>query len=295
MKNRLFSNIVEYLSLIRISHWLKNVFVFVPLVYSKNFFNPELFTKTLVAFFVFSIASSLVYVFNDYFDAEKDRFHPLKKNRPIARGAISKENAVIVSIILLISVIVLSFLIWNQFIVIVWIYILINILYTLYLKRIVIVDIFTIAAGFILRILGGAIIISVYISNWLLLTAVFLTLFLAVMKRRVEIATSSEAIEHRDVLKHYSLGFIDKIVSISAGGVILSYALYTVSEKTTIMFSSEKLVYTIPFVIFGVFRYIYLVYKENKGENITEVLISDIPMIINSVLYISITLVIIYF
>jgi len=295
MKNRQSFDFKEYLSLIRLSHWLKNVFVFVPLVYAKDLLNFEYFYKTIIAFFAFCLASSFVYVFNDFFDVEKDRLHPLKKNRPIAKGTISYKEAVIIAIVLFASVVIISVLIWHKFVIVLWLYIVINILYTLYLKRIVIVDLFSIASGFILRIIGGAIIISVYISNWLILTAVFLTLFLAVMKRRVEIAASPEALEQRDVLKHYSLAFVDRIVSITAGGVMISYALYTVSEKTISTFGSDKLVYTIPFVIFGIFRYMYLVYKENKGENITEVMITDLPMLINSSLYIFTTLLIIYF
>lgn len=291
----LSSKIFDLLKLLRISSWLKNIFVFVPIVFSKHLFDWDYISTVFLGFITFSLTSSMVYVLNDIVDAERDKLHTLKKERPIPGGRITKKEASFLLLLLLILVIVLSFIINNDFVILIWVYIVINVSYTFYLKQIVIVDIFCIAAGFILRVIGGAVIASIYISSWLILTTIFLSLFLAVMKRRVEIATSENAIEQRLVLKDYSLSFIDQISAITAGGVIICYALYTVAQRTVDAFGSENLVFTTLFVVFGIFRYMFLVYKGNKGENVAEVILSDYPMIINSLLFIAASFYIIYF
>jgi 4-hydroxybenzoate polyprenyltransferase len=227
-------------------------------------------------------------------DASKDRIHPLKKDRPIAKGMITKREAGTLFFILLALFLAFTFRLKYDFVMILWCYIILNLLYTLFLKKIVIVDIFCIASGFMLRVLAGAFIISVLISNWLILTTMFLSLFLAIMKRRVEIAGSPNALEQRDVLKDYSLNFTDQIGAITASGVILSYALYSVADRTVKSFGTEGLVYTTIFVIFGIFRYMYLVYKKEKGENVIEVILTDLPMMINLILYVLTAVYIIY-
>lgn len=290
----MFSKFFVYLKLLRVTSWLKNVFVFVPLVFSKHLFDAAYLTEVMLGFVAFSFTSSLIYVLNDIVDAEKDKIHPEKKKRPIPSGQISKSEASVVLMILFFAVLFFSYLIRNEFVILLWIYVAINSAYTFYLKQVVIVDLFCIAAGFILRILAGAVIISVYISNWLILTTIFISLFLAVMKRRVEIATSTNASEQRTVLKDYSLNFIDQISAITAGGVIICYALYTVAERTVLVFGTERLVFTTIFVVFGIFRYMFLVYKKNIGENVAEVIYSDLPMIINAVLFLLTAFYIIY-
>jgi 4-hydroxybenzoate polyprenyltransferase len=286
--------LMNILKLIRVTNWLKNVFVFVPLIFSENLFNTGYLFNTLLAVICFSIASSIVYVINDLVDISSDREHTLKKNRPLASGAISKNTASIIIAVMLIILIALLFNFDNNFIYVILGYILLNIAYSLKLKSIVIVDILCIAAGFMLRIVGGAIAIDVYISKWLILTTLFLSLFLAVMKRKSE-AELSENGNTRAVLKDYSNDFINQISAISAGAVIICYALYTVSERTISIFNTENLVFTTIFFIFGIFRYMYVVYTQQKGENTLEVLIKDIPMIVNAILYIITVLFILYF
>ena len=290
----MFSKIVTYGKLLRVTSWAKNFFVFVPLVFAKQLFNKGEFLDVLSGFILFSIAASAIYVVNDIYDAEKDAIHPLKKNRPVASGKISAIEAKITGAIFFILAGAISFVMNYSFVAIVWFYILLNILYTNYLKQIVIVDIFCIALGFMLRVIGGAVLISVSISSWLILTTLFLSLFLAAMKRRVEIATSEHAVEQRNVLKDYSLSFIDQISSITGGGVIISYALYTVSERTILMFGSEYFVFTTIFVIFGIFRYMYIVFKKDKGENVVEAMITDSQMIVNALLYVGVVITFIY-
>jgi 4-hydroxybenzoate polyprenyltransferase len=294
MKKQLFSKAKDYLILLRLNSWLKNIFVFVPSVFSKHILEAEYFFLVLLGFIAFSFASSTVYVFNDIIDASKDAIHPLKKNRPLASGRInSGESIFILSILFIITLLITTQLKFN-FSLIVWGYIVLNIFYSLYLKNLVIVDLMCISLGFILRVLSGAVIISVYLSNWLILTTIFLSLFLAAMKRRVEIANFPNAVDQRTVLRYYSLGIIDQITAIAAAGIIICYSLYSVADKTVSYFNSESLVYTTIFVIFGIFRYMYVVYHENKGENVVEVLFSDRPMLINSIAYILVTFYIIY-
>ena len=178
-------------------------------------------------------------------------------------------------------------------------YFLINIFYSFFLKHIVLLDIFSIAAGFMLRIAAGALAIDVEISNWLILTTMFISLFLAIMKRRSELVLvmPDKHEEHpstRRVLAFYSVNFTDQMATIAAAGVIICYALYSVSARTISIFKTENLIYTTPFVVYGIFRYMYLVYMDQKGENTTEIMITDISMIVTVVLYILTTTLIIY-
>jgi 4-hydroxybenzoate polyprenyltransferase len=293
MKNQ--SAFVSYLKLLRVTSWIKNAFVFVPVVFAKHFFNKEYLAETVLAFAAFCFASSLVYVFNDLIDLKRDKIHHIKKDRPLASGMIGKTNAIVLLSMLFIITILFSIRFEKSFIIVLWIYVAMNFFYTMWLKEIVIVDIFCIAFGFMLRVFSGAFAINVFISNWLILTTIFISLFLAVMKRRVEIAGNPKAMEQRAVLKDYTLNFIDQISSITAGGVIICYALYSVSERTVSEFGSEALVFTTLFVIFGIFRYMFLVYKRKVGENVGEALVKDFPMMINVLLFVATTIYIIYF
>lgn len=288
--------LLNYLKLIRAHQWIKNVFVFVSLLFSLNLFESDYFLITLLAFFVFSLASSAIYVINDLIDIEADRAHPSKKNRPLPSGVISKRAAVITFIILLILIGLLLPNFNYDFIICVASFIVLNILYTFYFKHIVILDVFSIAAGFTLRVLGGAFVISVPLSSWLILTTMFISLFLGVMKRHSELTLTpaGENSSSRKVLSQYSLNFADQMATVAAAGVIICYALYTVSARTVSVFSTENLIYTTPFVVFGIFRYMYLEYMSSKGENTTKIIATDTPMIFTVVLYIAATVLIIY-
>lgn len=294
MRKRLFSKISPYIRILRLSDWLKNIFVFVPLVFSKHLFHTDYILTVASGFIAFSIASGMVYVFNDIIDADRDRLHPLKKDRPVASGELNKSRAAFLLFVLFIIVLLFTILLNNKFILIIWTYVLINLLYTLYLKKIVIADIFSIASGFLLRVVSGAVIIDVDLSNWLILTTIFLSLFLAVMKRRVEFASIPDPSIQRVVLKDYSLPFIDMIAAVTSTCVVISYAFYSVAERTMKAFGSEEFVFTTLFVIFGIFRYMFIAIKKNKGENVIEAILNDLPMTINLILYIFVSLYIIY-
>jgi 4-hydroxybenzoate polyprenyltransferase len=300
---------MKYLSLIRVHQWIKNVFVFVPLLFSLNLFEEKYFITTFFAFLVFCLASSSIYVINDLVDIESDRAHPTKRKRPLASGEISKQTAVIIASLLLVAVFWLMMYFNYQFILLTVAFVLLNILYSFWLKNVVLLDVFSIAAGFSLRVLAGAFVIQVPISSWLLLTTMFISLFLGVMKRRSELVLVSERLNNnssaneqnekpetqsRKVLAQYSLNFADQMATVAAAGVIICYALYSVSPRTISVFQTERLIYTTPFVVFGIFRYMYLEYMSRKGENTTRILATDIPMIADVVIYIVTTIMIIY-
>ena len=285
----------DVIKLIRVPQWIKNLFVFIPLVYSRNLFHTDYLIQSLTAFFIFCLLSSVVYVINDIVDAEADRHHPLKKNRPIAAGKISNANGITIAFVLFAVVLFLSVYTNSMFKIFALLYLVINIFYTFKLKHMVLLDIFSIAAGFMIRVTAGALIISVEISSWLILTTMFLSLFLAVMKRRSELVVAgNEQASTRKVLEYYSTNFIDQMATIAAAGVIISYALYTVSIRTITVFQTEHLIYTTPFVVFGIFRYMFLVINQNKGENTTEIMVTDISTIMNILLYGLTTIVIVY-
>lgn len=290
--------IKKYLKLIRASHWIKNIFLFVPLVYSKKLFNWDDLSLALLGFMAFNFASSIVYVLNDIVDKDRDRLHPKKRLRPIPAGDISVKEAYVVLLVLGVLTILFSFHLNYAFEMVVIAYILLNTVYSFKLKNIVLLDIFSIAGGFILRVAAGTVVIGVAASSWLVLITLFISLFLAVMKRMSESdLLSSEDQDHipvRRVLENYSKRFIDQISAVSAGGVIVFYALYTVSPRTVETFGTENLIYTTAFVVFGIFRYMYLVYQHHRGENTIDILLHDVSTILNALLYVAVTLLIVY-
>ncbi|MBE0569914.1 MAG: decaprenyl-phosphate phosphoribosyltransferase [Ignavibacteriaceae bacterium] len=296
----------KFLRLIRVHQWIKNVFVFIPLLFSLHLFDKDYFITTLLAFLVFCLASSTIYVINDLVDIESDRAHPVKKDRPLPSGAISQNAAIITASLLLVLVFWLMMYFNWEFILLVMAFVVLNVLYSFWLKNVVLLDVFSIAAGFSIRVLAGAFVIQVPISSWLLLTTMFISLFLGVMKRRSELvlftekqrlnleSTEQTGTNSRKVLAQYSLNFADQMATIAATGVIVCYALYTVAPRTVSIFNTERLIYTTPFVVFGIFRFMYLEYISGKGENTTHTLATDIPMIVNVLLYAGATIMIIY-
>jgi len=288
--------ILNYLKLVRVPQWVKNFFVFVPLLFSQHLFDVDYFTTTLFAFVVFCLASSLIYVINDIIDIEADKAHPTKKNRPLPSGLISKRSALIVAVFLNAVIVILLPQFNKEFLYFVTAFVLLNILYSFWFKHIVILDVFSIAAGFSIRVLAGAVVISVPISSWLILTTMFISLFLGVMKRHSELilVAENENAPSRKVLSQYSLNFADQMATVAAAGVIICYALYTVSERTVSAFGTENLIYTTPFVVYGIFRFMYLEYISNKGDNTTKIVFSDLQIILTVLIYTITTVSIIY-
>jgi 4-hydroxybenzoate polyprenyltransferase len=288
--------ILNYLKLVRVPQWIKNFFVFVPLLFSQHLFDVDYFSTTLFAFVVFCLASSLIYVINDIIDIEADKAHPTKKNRPLPSGLISKRSALIVAAVLTAVIVILLPQFNKEFIYFVTVFVLLNLLYSFWFKHIVILDVFSIATGFSIRVLAGAVVISVPISSWLILTTMFISLFLGVMKRHSELilVAENENAPSRKVLSQYSLNFADQMATVAAAGVIICYALYTVSERTVSAFGTENLIYTTPFVVYGIFRFMYLEYISNKGDNTTKIVFSDLQLILTVLIYAFTTVSIIY-
>ena len=257
--------ILKLISLARPKQWMKNLFVFAPILFAGQLLNFDLMLKNILAFIAFSLTSSVVYIINDIVDREADRAHKKKRFRPLASGEVNvKESVLFAAVIGLIAVIIL-FKLSYVFSIVVGIYLILNIMYTIKLKHIVILDVFIISLGFMLRVEGGAAAISVPISSWMILTTMFLSLFLAISKRRAELSASEiDNVENqRKVLGHYDISFTDQMNTVAVTGTIICYALYTVSDRTVNTFHTENLIYTTPFVIYGMFRYLYLLHKKN--------------------------------
>jgi 4-hydroxybenzoate polyprenyltransferase len=283
----------NFIDLIRVKQWIKNLFIFAPLVFSKNLFNSNLFLKTFISFILLSLLTSGLYIFNDIIDLENDKHHPVKKERPLAKGHFSKKFAYSTAIIFVSLSLLFSLFLDYELTLIFIFYMFINILYTIYLKRIVIIDVFIIALNFTLRIYSGSIVTGINISSWLVLCTLFLSLFLGFSKRRFEIISLKEnANKHREVLSSYSVELLDKIIVVLSTSTILSYALYTVSSETKEKFG-ESLVFSIPFVIYGILRYLYLIYKTNEGEP-TKLVTEDIPLLLTILLWIITSILFIY-
>lgn len=283
--------------LLRPMQWLKNFFIFAPLIFSKHLFDEAYLFSAGQAFLVFALLSSTVYILNDIADREMDRLHPTKRNRPIASGAISIPRAISIAVVLLVIILVLIARMNPKFIFIAAVYFALNIGYSFFLKHIILVDVFIVAAGFMLRVLAGAYAINVQVSEWLVLCTLFISLFLSISKRRAELMMVRNAVgyEGRVVLRDYDPEFLDQMITVAASGVAISYALYTVAERTISVFGTSSLIFTTVFVLFGIFRYLYLVRVRKTEDNPTHMLTTDPVTIINVVAWFAVCVTIIYF
>lgn len=255
---------------------MKNGFVFVGLIFSRGWEQPALVVQVVLAAVAFSLAASCIYVFNDLADRERDRQHPTKRHRPIASGAVRVPQAVGLGALCLVAGLVLASQVsWGVFAVVA-IYLLINGAYSLGLKHVAVLDVFIIAAGFMLRILAGTLGVGIAPSAWLLLCGLMLTLFLGFAKRRAELdALAGKAGSHRKVLNDYDPAMLDQFITISAGAAIVSYSLYTVAPETVALHGSRYLIYTVPFVVYGIFRYLFLLHRRGGGGDPAAELLRD--------------------
>ncbi len=279
----------------RPQQWIKNLFLFAALVFSGHLFITGDLARILLGFLFFSLAASGIYIFNDITDLERDKLHPVKSRRPLPSGQITAGAAWGASVFLIAAGLGGSSLLGRPFFLVLLTYVAVNVLYSLYLKNVVILDVMTIAAGFVLRVLGGAVIISVPTSEWLIICTVLLSLFLGFSKRRHELTMlESSADNHRSVLQHYSPTFLDQMIGIVTASTVMSYVLYTISEDTVLKFGTKDLIYTVPFVLYGIFRYLYLVHKKDEGGDPTRLALTDRPLLLNTILWICAASYIIY-
>ncbi|MFC1734035.1 decaprenyl-phosphate phosphoribosyltransferase [candidate division KSB1 bacterium] len=275
--------------------WVKNILVFAGLIFSLSAMDWYKLSLTFGAFLVFCAISSSIYLFNDLRDIEEDKKHPVKKKRPLPSGKLNVNLAKGSMVVLMILAFGFSYYINSFLTLIIFTYFILNIGYSMGLKKIVILDVMIVSIGFLLRAVAGAIVIQVEVSHWLFLCSILLALLITFGKRRHEIyLLNSTAGDHRHSLKEYSLPFLDVMMSISGACAIIAFSLYTMSEETTTRFGTDWLLYTTPFVLFGVFRYFYLIQIKSKGGDPTKMLITDIPSIINGILWLGMIFAIIY-
>jgi len=286
----------DIIKLLRVKQWIKNFFVFGPIIFSKHLFDIQYVNAALLAFLSFCLLSSTIYIINDIVDLDIDKLHPIKKNRPITSGRISVQVAIVIAGVLFLIVVYINIFLEHYFQLVSLSYFILNILYTFWFKHIVILDVFSIAGGFMLRVLGGAIVINVPASPWLIICTLFISLFLAFAKRRSEIITMEDKQNSttRKVLDDYDLKFLDIMLVITSSGMAISYSLYTVSERTIKELNTDNLIYTTIFVLYGIFRYLYLLLKKNIGEDTAQVLLKDTPMMINIFLWVITCIIILY-
>jgi 4-hydroxybenzoate polyprenyltransferase len=279
----------------RPKQWSKNFIIFAGLVFSQNFFHLTSLRISVLAFMAFCFNASSVYLINDLKDLEQDKLHPVKKLRPWPAGRITPVQAVIFAILLSAASIALAFSLNAKFGVLLFGYWAMMLLYTFKLKHVVIVDILIISSGFIIRAISGAVVLDVMISRWLIACTIFLSLFLILAKRRNEIIElGSEAAQHRAILQEYGVNFLDQMIAVVTACTVFSYVLYTVDPETITKFHTHGLIFTVPFVIYGIFRYLYLVYQRNLGGRPEVLLLTDRPLILCMGLWIVAAMLIVY-
>jgi decaprenyl-phosphate phosphoribosyltransferase len=283
------------LKLLRPGQYLKNVFVFAALFFSFSFFNFEKTYMSVLTFIVFSISASGVYILNDIFDIEEDRKHPEKKHRPIACGDVSKGTAYVLLTALMLSSLVASYLINMSFLLIIAAYILINVLYSLELKHISVLDVVMVATGFLLRVLAGGAVTGIYISMWLIIMTFLLALFPGIAKRREDVILNEKGMQTRKNVDGYNLEFINASMVLMAGVIIVSYILYTVSGEVQTKFGTHNLFYTSFFVLVGILRYMQITFVEDNSGNPTNLLYGDRFLQLTIVSWISVFFVIVQF
>jgi len=284
----------DLIGCMRIRQWTKNIIIFAALIFSNHANQFPYVARSFIAFIIFSLGAGAFYTFNDILDLESDCKHPLKQQRPIASGRVSIKTGWIFFSVLGFLSLTLSFCFDPHFGLVILCYFLLQGIYSLFLKKIVIIDVFAISFGFLLRVIAGAVAIDVDISNWILVCTILLALFLALSKRRHEIILlNSNANYHRIILKEYSPYLLDQMIGVVTSATLVAYMIFTLSGETIAKFGN--MVLTVPFVLYGIFRYLYLVHMKDKGGQPEEILLTDIPLQVNIVLYGIVVLAIIYF
>ncbi len=287
--------ILEVIKSLRIKQWIKNLWVFAALIFSQNVFDLPLLAKTLFAFVLFCIVSGAAYILNDILDLEEDKIHPIKSKRPLASGRLAKNHAFFAFISLVLLGLTGAYFLNINFFVVLLAYLILQVAYSSWLKHVVIIDVFLIAAGFFLRVIAGALAINVQISPWLFICTILIALFLAMSKRRHELVLlAKEAEIHRPILKEYTPQLLDQMIAVVTASTVISYCLYTVSPETVSKFGTTNLLFTVPFVLYGIFRYLYLVHQKDEGGSPEALIIRDKPLLVDLFLWIATAMLILY-
>jgi 4-hydroxybenzoate polyprenyltransferase len=281
------STAVTVFRALRAYQWPKNLVVFGALVFAQQIHDPVQVARSVMAFLVLCAASSAVYLYNDIRDIERDRAHPEKRMRPLPSGDMEVSMAVVLVLVLGCGSLVAAYVLRPAFAAGVASYLLLMFAYTIVLKRIMLVDVLAIAVGFVIRAISGALALeNVVFSNWLVVCTLFLALFLALGKRRREIGVLEEAAAaHREVLGHYTVPYLDALMVILAATTLLSYTIYTCSVEVVQRIGTDKLYVTLPFVVYGLFRYFYIVHTRDGGGDPSRTLIKDLPLMVTVLLW----------
>lgn len=267
---------MQYLKLLRPSHWAKNLFLYIPLFFAGEIFNLQKVVELLIGFFAFSLIASSIYIINDYRDVEADRIHPVKRKRPIASGAVSKPAALVFFILCLAIGGLLAWYVKPKFAFVVGIYFIINLLYSFGLKNISILDILILSIGFVLRVKAGGVAATVAVSEWLMIMVFLLALFMAVAKRRDDVLIKTQSGQDmRKAVKGYNMDFMNVMLALVSAVIIVSYLMYTMAPETMARFGTYRLYYTCLFVIGGLLRYLQITYVENNTGSPTKILYKD--------------------
>jgi len=278
------STVIGLIRACRPLQWTKNVLLFFGLIFALKLTNLALDERAIAGFLVFCAVSSGVYLINDLADVEKDRQHPKKRNRPLAAGMITPTQTIVLAIVLFAGSIAASYVLGLVFAALVVFYVVMMLLYSFELKHVVLIDVFVLAAGFVIRAVAGAVVVGVPISPWLYVCTVLASLFLGLGKRRQEIVLlSNGAGNHRRILEEYSIPLLDQLIMIVTSSTIMAYSLYTFSAEN--LPSNHTMMLTIPFVLYGVFRYLYLMHQRNAGGSPDEVILSDRPLLMTALLW----------
>jgi 4-hydroxybenzoate polyprenyltransferase len=274
------------ITLLRPGQWVKNIVIFGALIFAREFTDLAKVERTIFAFAIFCLLSSTIYIINDIVDRDSDRSHPLKKTRPIASGRVKPVTAGLLALVIGSIGVGMSLTLPTNFLYTVLVFLGFNALYSLVLKKIVIIDVMAIAVSFVIRATAGSFAIDVPNSSWLVACTFLLALFLGFGKRRHEIMTLKEdAGSHRVALKKYSAYFLDQLIGVVTASTVVAYTFYTLSPEVQQKLGVNHLELTIPFVLYGIFRYLYLIHQEEQGGSPTRLLISDIPILVNILLW----------
>jgi len=278
---------------LRPKQWTKNLLVFAGLVFTYNLLNPDMLRLVMLSFVAFCMLSSAGYLWNDLRDAAADRLHPIKRRRPIAAGLVPPWLAATIALALGIAGLTLAFSLGTSFLVVASLYMLLTASYSIWLKHLVLIDVFGISAGFVLRAVGGAVVIGVPVSPWLYVCTVLVSLFLGLGKRRNELELlESGAAGHRKNLEQYSLELVDQLILIVASATIMAYSLYTFSAET--LPRDHSMMLTIPLVVYGLFRYLYLVRVKRQGGAPEDLLLTDPGMLGTAVSWVALSVIVLY-
>ncbi len=279
---------------LRPHQWTKNLFVLAALAFSKHLFDGDALLRAAGAFLVFCVLSGATYLFNDILDLELDRLHPAKRLRPVASGQLPLPLARGACLLLALAALAASLALGRPFALAAFAYLALNVAYSVALKHVVILDVLAIAVGFVLRAVAGALAIAVVFSDWLVVCTLLVALFLALAKRRHELVTLADAVGHRRILAEYSPYLLDQMVSVVTASCLTAYAFYTLAPDTIEKYRTDRLSLTIPFVIYGIFRYLYLVHRREQGGSPSDLLLTDRPLLLAVALWAAAVVAIVY-